>query len=114
MAEATLTEMRNTHPALIPVSDDVLNQHLSDAKNYVEALGYTSGHARFNELQRYKACHLLSVADQGKSNIRSKSIADVSISYGGVDAYTNFISTDWEREFYKVKLQIEGLADRCL
>jgi hypothetical protein len=114
MAEATLTQLRNTHPALTTVPDDVLNQHLADAKSYIEAHGYTSAHARFNELQRYKACHLLSVADQGKSNIKSKSIADVSISYGGVDTYTNFISTDWEREFYKIKLQIEGLADRCL
>jgi hypothetical protein len=114
MSEATLTELRNTHPALIGVSDAVLNQYLSDAKSYIEAFGYTSTHARFNELQRYKACHLMSMANIANSTVKSLSIADVSKTYGGIDNYNRFNATNWEVEFNKIRLQIDGLCDRCL
>ena len=114
MAEATLIEFRNTHPALVSVSDDTLNQHLSDAKKFIEALGISSGHDRFSELQRYKAAHLLSVANVSNTNITSKSIADVSISYGGIGSYNRFNSTGWEIEFNKILTQVQGMTDRCL
>jgi len=115
MAEATLTELRNMHPALETIEDDTLNQHLSDAKNYIEALGITTTNVRFSELQRFKTCHLLAVANIGRTDIDSESVADVSVSYGGNSDLINFYnSTNWEREFNKVRIQIEGMLDRCL
>jgi hypothetical protein len=114
MAETTLIELRNTHPALVNVSDDVLNQYLADAKNYVEAAGYVETHLRFSELQRYKACHYMGMANIANSNIKSLSVADVSKTYGGLDNYNKFNATNWEVEYNKIRLQIDGLCDRCL
>ena len=114
MAEATLTELKNMHPALASVDDDTLNQHLTDAKAYIVALGIATTNSRFSELQRYKTCQLLGVAGIGRTDIDSESVADVSVSYGGNSDFTGFYKTNWEREFYRVKLQIEGMTSRCL
>lgn len=118
MPEATEQEFRTMVSGLTGVSSETICLYLDDAKDIVEGHGVSVSHAKFSQLQRYQAAHLMSQAGIGSSSgpITSEKVADVSISYGDNSggALGTLYATNWERNFQKCLTQIQGLACRCL
>lgn len=118
MPEATEQEFRLMLSGLTGVSPDTICLYLSDAKAVVIGHGVGISHAKFSQLQRYQAAHLMSQSGVGGNSgpVTSESVADVSISYGDNTggALGTLYATNWERNFQKCLTQIQGLACRCL
>lgn len=97
------------------IESDVISLYLADAKAVVIGHGISESHARFSELQRLQVVHMLSVGNIGGKNVASESVSDVSINFAdGSAALGALYSTNWEREYNKVKTSILGMTDICL
>jgi hypothetical protein len=114
MSVSTLSEFRTMLAEAEQLSDTIVRKYLNDAKTQIEALGYSTTHARFSEMQRYRAAHLMSIAGIAGKDVVSESVADVSRTYANGQQNGNGNKTSWERELNKIRTQIEGVAERCL
>ncbi len=115
MAEATEQEIRDMIPDLQDaIYSDTISLYLTDAKSQVIGHGVDESHARFSIMQRFLTLHLLSTANIAAKDIASESVADVSINYITVGASSKLYSTNWEREYNKIKTSILGMTDICL
>lgn len=92
------------------ISDDTLQIYLDDAEGSVFSGGVSVSHARFAELQRYFAAHLLSALGLIPNEVTAESADGISRSFD-----TSFIPGSQESylDLYKRKLhEINGFKGR--
>jgi len=115
MAEATEQELKDMLSATVEISSDSLSLYLLDAKAKVLSHGFSESDSRFSELQRLMAAHLMSLEGRAGKNIVGESVNDVSIDYSdNPSALGRLYTTNWEREYQKARINIQGLVDRFL
>jgi len=114
MAVASVNDMTRMVPELSAIDSGTIQLYLDDAQNTIELQGIVSTNDSFAQLQRYLCAHMFQVNGLVSGDIKSKSVADVSVSYGGASSQSGAFSTNWYKLYNDLKTSILGMKERIL
>jgi hypothetical protein len=110
LSEATLEEFVGMVPEISgTISSGTILLYLADAKSRIDL---TIEHPQYSLLQRLMGAHLLHANNLLRGEIINESVADVRMGYMARQNMTDDYADKWEREYYRILANIEGVDGR--